>query len=138
LVACAEKSRRENAKSFYFRPDFNASLPRRLARFEKYKHRQWRRGGGEGKEKRWKWKFCAPRTLQKVADFGRMLFSMALSEEEYLAAAKEILVVAKEGADRLRRRQCTTHQGTGQLTFTGNRISRSFSSEDGSHKRYGL
>lgn len=57
----------------------------------------------KAKEKRWEIEVL-PRlaSYKKVADLWvNAFFDGPLSEEEYLAAAKEILVVAKEGADRL-------------------------------------
>ena len=96
--------RDERQIRFTFGPDFKRVVAETIGQIQEIKAQ----ASGDvaavkAKEKRWEVEVL-PRLApyKKVADlWTNTFFDGPLSEEEYLAAAKEILVVAQEGADRL-------------------------------------
>jgi len=96
--------RDERQIHFTFGPDFKRAVAEAIGQIHEIEGEASRdMATVKSKEKRWEVEIL-PRLApyKKVADlWTNIFFDGPLSEEEYLAAAKEILIVAQEGADRL-------------------------------------
>ena len=135
-----KKGRRDERQiRFTFGPDFKRVVAETISQIREI---QAQASGDvvavKAKEKRWEVEVL-PRLApyKKVADlWTNAFFDGPLSEEEYLAAAKEILVVAKEGADRLQ--ETAVHYHIKELDkpyfHWELEFPEVFFSEDGSHK----
>jgi len=106
LGSLPQKQRGAGTQQFHFTfgPDFKQVVAESIRQIHEI---EWQASLDmatvKAKEKRWEVEIL-PRLApyKKVADlWTNVFFDGPLSEEEYLAAAKQILVVAQEGADRL-------------------------------------